>query len=253
MALLDVCYPFARKAGVVAQVPAENSAAPPVSLLAGDASLTSGDCLVLLLPGALGTAINLCGVRAIGRPLEVREANVKEADVWIGLPRVRPRDSAQLRVAAGAGEWALYPWGIISAEGSLLLKDASPRSEGVCHKSIDRIQLFASSPDSKALSQLASAYSLEGLMARSETGEEPFATLCFLGGPGPAASLADDQPFAGVVTGKAVLGSPGASTPFRAEDRTATAFHRQAAALVMLYSSSTMMPKSAGALDTGAD
>eukprot|EP00439_Symbiodinium_sp_Y106_P020280 s5718_g2.t1 len=243
---------------------------------------------------ALGTALNFCGVRPIGRPLEVfdadvrtgairrvqddsaeatepgdrrpslaaaealkaavREAKVKESDVWIGLPRVRLRESAKLRVAPGAGEWALYPWGVISAEGSLVLKDASPRAEGVCHKSIDRIQLFASSPDGEALSQLASAYKLESLVARSAVvDEEPFATLCFLGGPGPVSSLDSEQLFDGVVAGKAVLGAPGTSTPLRTEGRTATAVHRQAVALVMLYSSSHMGQKAVGALDTGAD
>ncbi|CAE7684434.1 unnamed protein product [Symbiodinium sp. CCMP2592] len=290
MALLDVCYPFAGKAGVVAQVPAENSAAPPMYLLTGEENPASGNCLVLLLPGALGTALNFCGVRPIGRPLEVfdadvrtgvirrvqddcaeatepgdrrpslaaaealkaavREAKVKESDVWIGLPRVRLRESAKLRVAPGAGEWALYPWGVISAEGSLVLKDASPRAEGVCHKSIDRIQLFASSADGEAPSQLASAYKLEALVARAE---EPFATLCFLGGPGPVSSLDSEQLFDGVVAGKAVLGAPGTSTPLRTEGRTTTAVHRQAVALVMLYSSSHMGQKAVGALDTGAD
>ncbi|OLQ07670.1 hypothetical protein AK812_SmicGene8925 [Symbiodinium microadriaticum] len=316
MALLDVCYPFAKKAGVVAQVPAENSAAPPMYLLAGEEELASGSCLVLLLPGALGTALNFCGVRPIGRPLEVfdadvrtgvirrvqddsaeatepgdrrpslaaaealkamvREAKVKESDVWIGLPRVRLRESAKLRVAPGAGEWALYPWGVVSAEGSLVLKDASPRAEGVCHKSIDRIQLFASSPDGEALSQLASAYKLEAaykkkawtILLQCLSGnisgivkaggsfqhfKEPFATLCFLGGAGPASSMVSGELFDAVVAGKAVLGAPGTSTPLQTEGRTATAVHRQAAALVMLYSSSHMVQKAVGALDTGAD
>ena len=74
----------------------------------------------------------------------------------------------------------------MSVEGSLLLH-ANPKAEGVCHKSIDRVQLFTAAPEKvllvlaspkttswiynwqfQALGQLANAYELDAQLASAE-------------------------------------------------------------------------------------
>eukprot|EP00913_Durusdinium_trenchii_P010696 g10036.t1 len=267
MALLDACYPFAHKAGLLTD--------EAVGLKGSEPTQGTCACAVLLLPGALGSAVNLCGVRPLAelpvfdadlrrgiiRTVEdllaaavpgdrkpsisaaeaiqeiAKDAGVREADLWVGLPRVASRDSAQLRVAPGAGEWALYPWGLVSVEGSLLLQ-ANPRAEGVCHKTIDR-----------ALGRLGRAYDLNAL-ATSESSEVPYARLCFAAGPGPIKSVDNDVQL--VAFGQALIGCPGTSYPFSGElKRPITTMHRQALGLVMLYSAPSLVPKASGALDTG--
>lgn len=301
MALLDMCYPFAGKAGFVMNASNGDDEQESCCLLGGDdgpATTQCGGCVALILPGSLGTAINFCGCEAIGDELEVFDADVRkgiirtvgdgprdivppmgerrpsiqaatavrrivleagvaESDVWIGLPRGRTRDSAQLRVAPGAGEWALFPWGIVSAEGSLVLKGTIPRSEGICERGIDRMQLFISKADSSGLGRLAEAYDLKAMMATTDKQPAqdlmPYATLCFAGGPGPCASIREDQLRDGVVFGSAVLGCPGTSVPFSADVGITSSMrvHRQAVGLIKLYSSPSLACKRAGALDTG--
>lgn len=275
MGILDACYPFAHKAGLLVgeQVGLEGS--DPKS-----------GCVVLLLPGALGTAVNFCGVRPVGPELQVfdadlragvlrrvqdlgssavepgdrrpsitaaealrriaKDAGVNEKDIWLALPRAAGRDAAQLRVAPGAGEWALYPWGMVSVEGSLLLQ-ANPRAEGVCHKTIDRVRLFTTAPDDKALGQLATAYELDALASESEA---PYARLCLAAGPGPMETLRNSA-MTFVACGQAVIGCPG-TTLVGERNRRVTTMHRQAVGLVMLYSS-PRVAQDVGALDTGAE
>jgi hypothetical protein len=48
---------------------------------------------------------------------KAKDAGVNEKDIWLALPRAAGRDAAQLRVAPGAGEWALYPWGTLDRWG----------------------------------------------------------------------------------------------------------------------------------------
>lgn len=43
--------------------------------------------------------------------VEAKDAGVPEEEIWLGLPRAGSRDTAQMRVTPGAGEWSLYPWG----------------------------------------------------------------------------------------------------------------------------------------------
>ena len=50
---------------------------------------------------------------------EANDVGVNEADIWLGLPRAGAREAAQLRVAPGAGEWSLYPWGALANPRSL--------------------------------------------------------------------------------------------------------------------------------------
>ncbi|CAK0838589.1 unnamed protein product [Prorocentrum cordatum] len=188
----------------------------------------------------------------------VLEHGVSESQVWVGLPRGSTRDSAQLRVAPGAGDWALFPWGVVSAEGSLLLQGGSPRLEGVCSKGIDRVQLFVAKADEAALGRLADAYSLKQLFAAQDTeaaaDRAPFATLCLLGGSGPSSSVRDERLYDGVVAGEVVLGCAGASIPFGDDQASDVAMrlHRQAAGMVMLYSSPPPAPLQPSAPCTGA-
>ena len=60
MGILDVCYPFAHKAGLLVDEAVGLAGTSPKS-----------GCVVLLLPGALGTAVNFCGVRPVGPELQV--------------------------------------------------------------------------------------------------------------------------------------------------------------------------------------
>jgi len=186
----------------------------------------------------------------------VLEAGVAESDVWIGLPRGRTRDSAQLRVAPGAGEWALFPWGIISAEGSLVLK-TKPQTEGICEKGIDRMQLFISTANPAGLGRLGDAYALKARMATTDElpaeDQLPYATLCFAGGPGPCNSIRDEGLYDGVAFGSAVLGCPGTVVPFSSDVGITSSMriHRQVAGLAMLYNSPSLARRRAGALDTG--
>lgn len=309
MALLDISYPFAGKAGFVMDTSIEGNEQESCYLLGGEDGLDvaeCGGCVVLLLPGSMGTAINFCGCEPIGDELEVFDADVRkgiirtvgdgprdvvpnngerrpcieaatalrrivleagvaESDVWIGLPRSTTRDSAHLRVAPGAGEWALFPWGIVSAEGSLVLK-VSPRIEGVCEKGIHRMQLFISKAASSDLGRLADAYKFKASMAMTEQvpieDQVPYARLCFAGGPGPCESISDEHLYDSVAHGSAVLGCPGTCVPFSSDVASsakesafrfsrAMSVHRQAAGMVMLYNSPSLAYRRPGAYDTG--
>merc|ERR1719507_1792899 len=110
---------------------------------------------------------------------------------------------------------------MISAEGSVMLKGTNPRAEGICGKGIDRMQLFISREDPAGLGLLADAYALKARLAATEEQASqdrvPYATLCLAGGPGPCASIRDEQLYDGVVSGSAVLGCPGTSVPFSSD------------------------------------
>jgi len=69
---------------------------------------------------------------------KAKDAGVNEKDIWLALPRAAGRDAAQLRVAPGAGEWALYPWGTLDGEFT-----RSPLIQhGLLEKSPNSIEIY---------------------------------------------------------------------------------------------------------------
>lgn len=73
LALLDIAYPAATKAGLVVGREGQD---PPLGL--GGETCGRGGVLALLLPGPLHSAISLCGCVPIGKSLEVADADLKK-------------------------------------------------------------------------------------------------------------------------------------------------------------------------------
>eukprot|EP00913_Durusdinium_trenchii_P010697 g10036.t2 len=271
MALLDACYPFAHKAGLLTD--------EAVGLKGSEPTQGTCACAVLLLPGALGSAVNLCGVRPLAelpvlsvkmceefnRDQDTERVSMNVAGLmqisdgesfeqWrtfslprcleIGnLPYLRQRPSRRsqrmLESVKQTFGWVFHAWQVETLRSYewRLVQESGLYTHGAW------FQLKG------ALGRLGRAYDLNAL-ATSESSEVPYARLCFAAGPGPIKSVDNDVQL--VAFGQALIGCPGTSYPFSGElKRPITTMHRQALGLVMLYSAPSLVPKASGALDTG--
>ncbi|CAK0889339.1 unnamed protein product, partial [Prorocentrum cordatum] len=248
LSILDVSYPKATKAGVVA--PRAGSDPPLAVGFRGRVTQNrgGGGLLGLALPGAIHTSLGLCGCRPVGVPLEVHDADLQQ------------RVGAFIRTV-GSAEWDGDSWGVPGVEESKTptpprrrsqpaapaLREAAARAGfagdadlwvGVPRKLRVEERSFKSAPGAGewalypwAVTSSEGSVVLQGEGPRADgigkkgvrkvqgfvTQADPRAIesldrsykLLFAGGPGATASVGDEAAFDGCGLGLAVIGNGG--------------------------------------------